>query len=199
MLYEVETFTLRPRAQDVVEKLWQERGLDSDVLGFFHTDFGPLNEVIQVRAYESLAERDQGRTESPGWPDGAGEYIVNHKIEVVRPFPFSPQFKPGKLGPVFELRQYIFRPETLPQIIENWRAALPSRMNYSAPLFVGNVVLGPTLNSFIHIWPYESVAQRGEVRRNSMAGGTWPPAGGDKNYLSQANKLLLPAAFSPTS
>jgi hypothetical protein len=108
-----------------------------------------------------------------------------------------PQWQPGKLGPIYELRQYTFRGGTLPEVMKGWEAALPERMTFSKPVLIGNVEFGPTANSFIHMWSYESLEHRNEVRAKAAATGHWPPAGGE-HYLSQTNKLLLPASFSPS-
>ena len=63
-------------------------------------------------------------------------------------------------------------------------------------LDTGSIEFGPTANSFIHMWPYPSVEARNEVRTKAAAAGGWPPAGGE-HYLTQQNKLLLPASYSP--
>ena len=204
MIYEIRTYTLTPRATPEFEKRWGEaypiREKYSPIVAFLHTDFGPLNEVIHIWPYESLEERARIRAaaaEDPAWPPKVQEFIVNQRVEIVTPFAFAPQWQTGKNGPVYELRQYVFKPGSLPVIEHGWQAALPERMKYSRPQLIGNVEFGPAANSFIHIWAYESVEQRNEVRAKASASGSWPPAGGE-NYLSQSNKLLLPAAFSPS-
>jgi hypothetical protein len=46
------------------------------------------------------------------------------------------------------------------------------------------------------VWAYSSLDQRTKVRSEAQQSGIWPPAGGE--YLvTQENKILLPAAFSP--
>jgi len=203
MIYEIRTYTLKPRATAQFEKLWgaayPAREKYSPIVGFFHTDFGPLNEVIHIWPYESFDARNRARSESakdPGWPPNVSNLILNQKVEIVTPFPFVPEWQPGPDGPIYELRQYVFQPGALPTIMENWKASLPERMKASKPALIGSVEFGPSANSFIHIWPYASLEQRNEVRAKAAASGRWPPAGGE-NYLLQSNKLLLPAAYSP--
>ena len=60
------------------------------------------------------------------------------------------------------------------------------------------------LNSITHIWAYKSLQDREDIRKKALATGKWPAfkideAEGRPAYqiLSQQNKLLLPAAFSP--
>jgi len=39
--------------------------------------------------------------------------------------------------------------------------------------------------------------QRARVREEARQKGVWPPPGGPDRLLTQENKILLPAAFSP--
>ncbi len=204
MIYEIRTYTLHPRATAEVEKRWgaaySAREKYSPISGFFHTEFGPLNEVISIWPYADLSERTRLRAEAnkdPNWPPDIGEFIVNQKVEIVVPFEFAPAWTPGADGPYYELRQYTFRPGTLGNIMKNWEASLPERMKFSSPALLGAVEMGPTANSFIHLWAYQSMEERERTRTGAGASGKWPPAGGREYYTAQQNKLLLPAAFSP--
>ncbi len=204
MIYEIRTYTLHPRATAEVEKIWgaayPAREKYSPISGFFHTEFGPLNEVISIWPYADLNERLRIRGEAnndPDWPPSIAEFIVNQKVEIVVPFEFAPQWPAEAQGPYYELRQYTYRPGTLGKIMQNWQASLPERMKFSQPSLIGNVEMGPTANSFIHIWAYKSLADRDKARVAAGASGSWPPAGGQEYYTSQANKLMMPATFSP--
>jgi hypothetical protein len=205
VIYEIRTYTLAIQGTPPVEKNWGDaypnRMKYSPIVGFFHTDVGPLNEVIHIWPYKDLEERRKIREAAatdPGWPPNNNEYITNQRVEVVTPFPFSPDWQTGKQGPVFELRQYSYRPGALPSIMEHWEKALPKRLELSNLMLIGNVEFGPTANSFVHIWAYESMNHRNEVRAKAIADGIWPPPGGKENYLTQHSKIMLPAGFSPT-
>lgn len=204
MIYEIRTYTLRPGAMAEVQERWgaayPAREKYSRLAGFFRTDIGPLNEIIHIWPYADLAERSRIRAEAskdPAWPPKTAEFIVNQKVEILTPFPFAPEWTPGNDGPIYELRQYTFRAGTLPDIMASWEAALPTRLQFSSPVLLGNVEFGPAVNSFIHMWAYPSLAARDEARRQATATGKWPPPGGRDRYLSQSNKILLPAPFSP--
>ncbi len=204
MIYEIRTYTLRPRSTTEVEKRFAEaysaREKYSRLAGFFHTDFGPLNEVVMIWPYEDLGERARIRQEAsmePGWPPALGEFVINQKVEIVVPFEFVPGWRPGADGPFYELRQYSFKPGSLGAIKKNWEASLPDRMKFSTPALIGSVEIGPTANSFVHLWPYKTLAERDRARAEASASGKWPPAGGADFYLAQSNKLLLPASVSP--
>ena len=204
MIYEIRTYSLAPRSQEEVEKRWGEaypaRKKYSDIAGFFHTEFGPLNEIISIWPYADLNERMRIRAEAnndPSWPPNITEFIVNQKVEILVPFDFAPAWTPGDHGPYYELRQYAFRPGSLPNVMKNWQASLPERMKFSKPSLIGSIEMGPTANSFIHLWAYKSLEERDTARSGAGKTGMWPPAGGKEFYLSQQNKLLMPAAFSP--
>ncbi len=55
-----------------------------------------------------------------------------------------------------------------------------------------------TASKIIHLWPYKSLDERMAIRSKAEADGIWPPKSGDVvDVLSQENKLMLPAPFSP--
>ena len=103
---------------------------------------------------------------------------------------------PGKLGPIYEMRIYTVKLGTMPDIMKSWEAGLPERVKFSPLVVAGNVDLGE-VNRFIHIWAYTSLDQRAAVRAQARQSGAWPPPGGAERLLTQANKIMLPASFSP--
>jgi hypothetical protein len=204
MIYEIRTYTLRPATTGEVEKLlgeaYPEREKFSKLAGFFHTEIGPLNEVIHIWPYEDVNERDRIRGEaraSGKWPPAIGDYIVNQKVEILHPWPFAPQWEPGADGPVYEMRQYTFRTGAQPRIMKEWEEMLPKRLEISPIALLGHTEFGPSANSFIHIWPYASIEDRNQKRREAIQAGVWPPPSGRELFLTQSSKILLPAAFSP--
>lgn len=56
-----------------------------------------------------------------------------------------------------------------------------------------------TLNQIVHLWGYESLAERDERRRELMADPGWQAYVAKIRPLvvSQENKILVPAPFSP--
>ena len=60
----------------------------------------------------------------------------------------------------------------------------------------GSVDIGEA-NRFIHIWPYRSLDERAAIRKQARDAGVWPPPYNPDILLTQQNKLLMPAAFSP--
>jgi hypothetical protein len=202
MIYEFRTYRLVPRSVPEVERIFGEayehRKKYSELTAFWHTEIGPLNEIVHVWRYSDLAERARIRAEAakdPNWPPKIREYILSMRSEIVVPFPSLPEVRPAKIGPIFELRYYTYKLGAMPQVRKNWEAALPARLKLSPLVIAGSVEFGRA-NGFIHVWAYESLDQRMKVRAEAIAAGIWPPRGGEE-LVTQENKILLPAAFSP--
>ena len=203
MIYEIRTYRLAPGSLAEVEQrfgeVYEHRKKYSPIAAFWHTEIGSLNEIIHVWPYQDLAERARVRAEAakdPNWPPKISEFVLSMYSEILVPFPFSPQLKPGKIGPFYEMRIYTIKPGTLPDIMKAWEAKLPERMKLSPLAVAGHIDLGE-VNRYIHIWAYNSMDQREAVRAKARQTGVWPPGGGAGRLLTQANKIMMPAAFSP--
>ena len=210
MIYEVRTYDIKPKSLGEVEKRFGEayefRKTLSPLAAFWHTEIGPLNQIIHVWPYKDIAERDRIRAEavaSGNWPPKIGEFIVNMRSEIFIPFKFSPEIKPGQMGPYFEMRTYTFAPGELGKIQKVWEKALPERQKISPLVGIWYSELGG-LNRFTHIWAYPSLDARNETREKASATGAWPPSAYAKRenmpdalLVAQENKIVMPSAFSP--
>ena len=203
MIYEIRTYGLTVGSLAEVEKRYAEayehRKKYSELTGFFHTEIGPLNEIIHIWGYESAEERTRIRAaaaKDAHWPPKIQEFITRMNSEIVIPFPFAPQPKPGTYGPFYEFRQYEVRAGMLPEVQKRWEARLKGRVAVSPITLVGHVEFG-TANRFVHIWPYPSLDARMATRKKVVADGLWPPTGGAELLLAQASKIVMPSAFSP--
>jgi hypothetical protein len=203
VIYEIRTYQLAPGSVPEFEKRFEDayghRKKYSELLGFWHTELGPLNEVVHIWPYRDLAERARIRAEAakdPNWPPQIREFIRTMRSEIVVPFAFVPEVRPGKLGPIYELRYYTLKSGMLPDVAKGWEAKLPERAKLSPCVLAGGVDLG-TANGFVHIWAYASLDQRAQIRDEARTKGVWPPPGGADRLLTQEAKIMLPAAYSP--
>ncbi|MBI3992682.1 MAG: NIPSNAP family protein [Candidatus Lambdaproteobacteria bacterium] len=201
MIYEFRTYTLKPGSVPEVEALFEERlphrEKFSKLTAFWHTEVGPLNQIVHVWEYEDPAERMRLRAESvkgPQWPPPIGQFVVDMKSDIYIPFPGSPTLKPGKLGPVYEMRTYTFKPGSLPQVIEAWNTKIEERVKLS-PLAGVLYTDAGALNQFSHIWAYKSMDERMAIRKTAVDTGAWPPPT-RPFLLTMQNKLMLPSSFS---
>lgn len=208
MIYEMRTYDIKPRSLAEVEKrfgeAYEKRKKYSELGAFFHTEIGPLNQIIHIWPYKDLEERTKIRTAAVNdkvWPPNIGEFLVTMRSEIFMPFDVSPPMTPAKLGPYFEMRTYTHKAGDLPKLRKVWETAVPERLKFSPLTAAWYSELGG-LNKFVHIWPYPSLDARNEVRAKTQAAGVWPPSAeklGLPGYelVHQENKIVMPSAFSP--
>ena len=202
MIYEIRTYDIGPGNLAEVEKRFGEgyehRKKYSPLTAFWHTEVGPLNEIIHVWGYKDLAERASVRAAAAkdgNWPPKISEFIRGMNVLIVNAFDFVPTPTPGKMGPFFEIRYYKLKAGTLPDTAKRWEGALPARIKMSPVVLAGGTEFGDG-NGFVHIWAYNDLNQRMKVRGDARAQGIWPPPGGG-NLISQETKIVMPSAFSP--
>jgi NIPSNAP len=207
MIYEVRTYTLRagsvPEFEERYEKRLPARLRHSKLSAFWHTDFGPLNQVIHVYPYDDLGQRAAVRealandAERNALPSGQ-DLIVEQESEIVIPAPFTRPLGSCDYGTgnVYEMRTYTYAPGDLQKVLDAWTEAVAAREELSPLAACWTSELGE-LNKFVHTWVYKDLAERDRVRTASRAPGrNWPPQSGVRP-LRQENKLLIPASFSP--
>jgi NIPSNAP protein len=201
MIYEVRTYQLKPGTVPECEKRFAEvlshREKYSPLGAFWHTELGPLNQIIHVWPYENLQQRTELRGQAmkdPNWPPKIGEFIVNMESEIFIPAPFMEPLGNKKLGPVYEMRSYMYQPGAMPEVLKRWADAIPQRVQLSPLAACWYSEIGG-LNKFVHVWAYKDMDERDRLRTESRKLSAWPPK--TLEFLvSQSNKILLPAAFS---
>jgi hypothetical protein len=211
VIYEMTTYDLRPRSVPAVERqfalAYVQRRRHSELIGSFHTEFGPLNQIVQIWKYTDIAEREiiiKRVAEEGDWPPNIADSLVRIRTELMTPVSFSPELKPGKIGPYFELRTYAYPLGELAKMMGAWRRAMPMRDALgSSVAAIWTTEIG-ALNSLTHLWPYRSLEDRERIRNEVQATGKWPPykldeleGGSGYTIVSQENKLMLPSSFSP--
>jgi hypothetical protein len=207
MIYEVRTYTLRPGTLAEFEERYERRlplrEKHSKLGAFWHTEFGPLNQVVHVYPYDDLQHRtrvrtalaqDTERNQLPGGQD----LIVAQEAEIVNPALFMRPLGSRDYGSgnVYEMRIYTYAPGDIPKVLEAWGKAIEARERFSPLAACWTSELGG-LNKFTHTWAYKDLGERARIRDESRRPGTgWPPQAGVRP-IRQENKLLIPAAFSP--
>lgn len=202
MIYDLHTYNLRvggvARFEERFGELLAQRSKFSPLAGSWHTEIGPLNQVVQVWPYKDQAERDRVRAAVDGellWPAPVQEFILTFESDLVRPAPFMRPMGQGAPGPVYEMRTYSYLPGAIPEVLARWGDVIGEREKLS-PLLACWHTAGANPDRFIHVWPYADLAARSRIRQEALKSGQWPPKA--KNYPArQENKVLLPASFSP--
>src|SRR2546422_232628 len=91
MIYEIRTYRIAAGSLAEVEKRFGEayeyRKKYSELTAFWHTEIGPLNEIVHVWGYRDLVERARIRGEAakdPNWPPKIGEFVRAMRSEIDR-------------------------------------------------------------------------------------------------------------------
>ncbi|MES2184009.1 MAG: NIPSNAP family protein [Pseudomonadota bacterium] len=194
--YELIMLTAAPTRQ--AQMLADLRGVAETIpglLGIFASEFGRVNDVVLIRrapAPPLPAADDTFGTWLQSPPASVAEVVVN----LYQLAPFVPDPEPGIYGPLYEFRTYRFRPGTLQELLTTWAQYHPARAALSPGPFVLHAATG-NVHTLIHIWGYESLEHRAQVRQEASAGKLWPAPGGRDRWLSQDNALYLADAASP--
>ena len=201
MIYEFRTYDLKPRTVPKMElrvaAAIEAREKLSQLAGFWHTEVGPLNQVIHIWPYADLNERDRIRSAAVAtgeWPPDNSEFIVDARSEIFMPAPFFEPLTEPDIGPVYDMRVYTYKFLDVPKALEVWAETIEPRMKLSPLAGCWYSDLGG-LNQIVHMWAYRGFDERMRVREEARSKGLWPPKG-MLAPLRQENKILLPAAFS---
>src|SRR6266849_4454095 len=178
MIYEVRTYTLRPGGavaefEERFAKRLPLREKHSKLGAFWHTEFGPLNQVIHVYPYDDLQQRtavrevlakDTARAQIPG----GGEFIAVQEAEIMNPAPFMHSLgsRDYGTGNVYEMRIYTYASGDIPKVLEAWAKAIPDREKFSPLAACWTSELGG-LNKFVHTWVYKDLNERARVREEA--------------------------------
>ena len=202
MIYEIRTYELKPRSipefgRRTADKLPYRLGFSS-LGGFWHTEVGPLNQVVHIWPYDDLNQRADVRARAVaggGWPPANEEMIVGMQSDIFLPAPFMTPLGQRDIGPLYEMRTYTYRPGDIPKVLDAWAGGIEEREKLSPLAGCWYSELG-RLNQFVHLWAYRSYEERIRVRQEARDKGIWPPPSGVAP-VKQENKLLLPYDFSP--
>ena len=202
MIYEFRTYSLSVGSvaefEETLGNALPHREKYSKLTACWHTEIGPLNQVIHVWGYDDMKHRSEVRAaaaQDPNWPPGDTHMIEKMETEIVTPAPFQGPIEPGKYGNIYEMRYYDTKPGSQAPVMKQWEEKLPGRQKHSKLFFCGYTDMG-LLNKLIHIWPYEDMNHRAQVRAAAVAAGDWPPR--SREYMiTMNNKIMVPSSFSP--
>lgn len=103
---------------------------------------------------------------------------------------------------IFDVRTYTAVPGKLAAAVKLYEEfGYPVQLKYiGKPLFYGTTEVG-ALNQIVHVWMYQSQAEREDKRTRMEADPAWAEyrrLSGEKGYLiSQENKIVKSTSFSP--
>ena len=97
---------------------------------------------------------------------------------------------------IYELRTYTTKVGALPRVLKAFDERIERRLQYSPLAGFWYTDIGP-LNQVVHLWPYESLEQRAEVRASFAADPDWPPPIMD-DLVDMSSDLIVPFASVET-
>lgn len=205
MIYEIRTYNLKPGAVGEYEARFGEayaaRAKYSPLYGFWHTEIGPLNQVIHIWPYESLQQRAEVRAAaakdpSGKWPPAPGDLVLTQESDILLPIKTMTEWSgPQQWGGLYELRMYTYPAGAVGGVAERFAEALEARTAVYPVAGIWTSDLG-NLNRLYQLFPYKDWAHRDEMRAQYIGKGIWPPHS-EARPITQLVRHLAPAAFSP--
>jgi hypothetical protein len=205
VIYEIRTYLLKPGAVAEYEGRFAEvypvREKYSKLGGFWHTEIGPLNQVIHIWPYRSMQHRAEVRAAaskdpSGRWPPKGLDLLLSQETDILAPVKTMTDWSgPQRWGELYELRMYTFPAGEIGKLGEAFAAALPARAELYPVAGVWTSELG-NLNRLYQLFPYKDWDHRDQLRAVYRQKGLWPPRH-DGHAITQLVRHLIPASFSP--
>jgi hypothetical protein len=205
MIYEIRTYTLKPGNVAEYEKRYTDaievRSKYSQLYGVWHTEIGPLNQMVHIWAYESLQQRADiraaaSRDPSGKWPPNTNDLLVSQESDILIPIKGMHHHTGVQdLGGLYELRMYTYPAGAISEVVETFSAAYPGRHEVYPVGGIWTSDLG-NLNRLYQLFPYKNWDHRDEVRGQLRKNHLWPPHG-EARPVAQLVRHMVPAAFSP--
>ena len=105
MIYEIRTYDLMPESIPEFEKRFAEslpgRLSYSQMAGLWHTEIGPLNQVVHVWPYDDLNQRVdiRERAITENWPPNTSEFHIDHAVRDISACSFHDSYGGEKYWP----------------------------------------------------------------------------------------------------
>jgi hypothetical protein len=197
--YDVTTITVRPNTHPkALPVLKDELATMPGLLACWFTDIGALNRIMIIRNIVDPAANLEERRKvlAARNPFGIGDLIADMTMDTYTAFDFVAPIMAAEMGPCFEVRTYVFKPDGVMPTEVLWREWLPKRTKVS-PIVTAMVSSSGTVARFMHIWPYKTPDERGSLRAKAVNDKVWPPPGGPDHLVRMENDIYMPAPFSP--
>jgi NIPSNAP len=203
MVYDLATLSgplLKLSEIDFAAQEWIAEAETGKILGRWRADIGSLGRIILLREFDTqqalMEERRRALLSSN--PFNGNGIVEQLSQETYEGFSFLPPAKPRVAGGVYEFRTYFLKPGGLSPTLEAWREAIKPAKEYTDHLIINMFALdGPP--RITHIWGFDSVQQRFDLRARLYAAGLWPPKGGPEQIEHATSTIALSNEGSPLS
>ncbi len=203
MIYEIRTYNFKPGSVAEWEGRFAEaytvREKYSRLYGMWHTEIGPLNQVIHIWAYDNLQQRADIRAAaakdpSGKWPPHGTDLLFSQETDILTPVA-NMQPIDGEHGGLYELRMYTYPGGQIGKVAKAFGDAIQGRAEIYPVGGIWTSDVG-NLNRLYQLFPYKDWKHRDEVRKQYLGTNIWPPHA-DASPLTQLVRHLIPTKFSP--
>ncbi|XP_065831486.1 protein NipSnap homolog 2-like [Oscarella lobularis] len=212
-IYEMQVHNIRPDkldeymkiAEETLPKVHDEASLPVQLLGSWYTIIGPQDQAVHIWFYENGWD-DVTFTHNKLHHDREWRDYVMHlrsllrsrKSQMLMEFSFWGKPQPRKPGGIYELRSYSLKPGTLLSWGNEWQRGIKFRSEEKEAVGGWFSQIGK-LYQVHHMWAYENLTRRKEIRENAWMRPGWEDVWAHTVPLveSMKSKVLLPASFSP--
>jgi hypothetical protein len=176
----------------------------SKLAGYWTTEIGELNQVVHLWEYENFDHRTRVRAavaKDKAWNTkylARSRPMTQHQESMILvPVDFW-SFTPPAGSGIYELRSYRTHPGKMPEFLGQFKVVLEARLKHGKPVGIWSSELGE-LNRVVHLWHYENLEHRAQVRKALMADPDWREAAAKLPPFMQVmeSKVLIPTEFSP--
>ncbi len=208
MIHELRTYTLHPgtlpKYMEAAATIGRPiRGNDYGVNhGYWTSEFGTLNQIWHLWSYASLDAREESRQKL-----AKNERWTKEYVPVIRPFlqrqdirflkPEIDLKPPAKEGNIYEIRMYRTNVGGVKPWLDLYKKVLQAREKYSkiVGLWSGEA---PQPNEVVHMWAYESLNHRAQVRGSMGNDPDWKEfISKSPQYLAEMQSVcLIPTSYS---
>lgn len=167
--------------------------------GYWMTEIGPLNQIIQLRSYEDLDEqrraaknRDSNQTNAQALATTA-PHVVNREVSIFRVM--RGIHRPETGAHLYELRRYRIKPLQ----IERWTELFLGSIEYREKYSKLSALLRGEDNEVCHLWPYPDLNARTAARAAAVIDPEWKEFIRASGGLleSMQSMIMIPAELSP--
>ncbi|KAI4528887.1 hypothetical protein EV122DRAFT_257641 [Schizophyllum commune] len=125
-------------------------------------------------------------------------YLTSRTLQLASEFAMVPTAPPHIHGGIFELRSYQLKPGRLLEWENTWRRGIEARRKFVAPVGAWYSQVGH-LHEVHHLWQYQSMEQRKEMRENAWKVDGWAETVSKTAELAKSmdSYILTPLPFSP--
>jgi len=211
VIYELRIYTVRPGIIGTYMGIVKDVGMRirgneyGRLVGAWTSDIGQLNEYYHLWEYPDPNERVRLRAalqQVPGWQSeylaaSRGMVVAQRNSILALDEDIGLRSVEGA-GHIYEFRTYKSLPGQLGGWLSTFKRALPHRETHSKLVALWTAETGG-LNAGSHLWVYDSLAHRTEVRDAMAKDATLRELRGNgvESLISQESTILVPTAFSP--